>query len=132
MTALFAGASIVDGTIRGFGAGAGNCQLEAVVAILKKAGVEIRADLGKLLNISENIVATKLQKVPQGLSSYSIMSGYAGVVSTFTEPVKTISKEFGVDPLKVFEALGVKKVVAGQEDAIIEVASKLKEENDRS
>jgi 4-hydroxy 2-oxovalerate aldolase len=60
------------------------------------------------------------------------MSGYAGVVSTFTEPVKTISKEFGVDPLKVFEALGVKKVVAGQEDAIIEVASKLKEENDRS
>jgi 4-hydroxy 2-oxovalerate aldolase len=131
MVSLFAGATIVDGTVRGFGAGAGNCQLEAVVAILKKAGVPVSADLGKLLDISENVVATKLQKVPQGLTSYSIMSGYAGVVSTFTEPVKTVAKEFGLNPLEIFEALGKKRVVAGQEDAIIDVATKLKAEHDR-
>ena len=39
LIAIEEGATIVDGTIRGFGAGAGNCQLECVIAVLEKMGV---------------------------------------------------------------------------------------------
>ena len=36
ITAITAGAKILDGTARGFGAGAGNAQLEVLVAVLAK------------------------------------------------------------------------------------------------
>lgn len=34
--AIKEGAKIIDGTLAGFGAGAGNCQLEALAALLQK------------------------------------------------------------------------------------------------
>lgn len=39
--AIQEGASIVDGTTRGFGAGAGNCPLEVIIALLKKEGYNL-------------------------------------------------------------------------------------------
>jgi 4-hydroxy 2-oxovalerate aldolase len=54
--------------------------------------------------------------------SGSIVSGLAGVVSTFSNHVHRISAQYGVDPRDVLFELGKRKVVAGQEDMIIEVA----------
>lgn len=118
------GASIIDGTLRGFGAGAGNCQLEAFVALLEKNEINTNADLYKMLDASEEIMPG-LMGNDFGLSPLSIISGMAGVFSAFKIHVERAAKEFNVDPRDIFIELGKRKAVGGQEDMIIEVAEKL-------
>jgi 4-hydroxy 2-oxovalerate aldolase len=126
--ALEEGASIVDGTIRGFGAGAGNCQIEALAALLEKCGYKLNIDLYRMFNASETIIKP-ISLEETGLSDISIVSGMAGVFSAFKTPVQNAAKEFNVDSRDIFIELGKRKVVAGQEDMIIEVAKKLSEKN---
>lgn len=120
--AIKEGASIVDGTIRGLGAGAGNCQLEALAALLKMNDVETNLDLYKMLDASENIVRNIKD---MGLNDISIISGMSGVFSAFATQVKRAADEFQVDPRDIFVELGKQKAVAGQEDMIIVIAEKL-------
>ncbi len=124
IAAAEAGATIIDGSARGFGAGAGNAQLEVLVAVLEKMGYSTGIDLYKVLDASD-IAETSLMKEIPSIRSLSIVNGLSGVVSTFLTPVKRISSEYKVDPRDVFFELGKRKVVAGQEDIIIEVASEL-------
>lgn len=120
--AIKEGASIVDGTIRGFGAGAGNCQLEALVALLKMNDIETNLDLYRMLDTSENIVRNIKE---MGLTDISIISGMSGVFSAFATQVIRAAKEFQVDPRDIFIELGKQKAVAGQEDVIVGIAEKL-------
>jgi 4-hydroxy 2-oxovalerate aldolase len=122
--AIEEGASIIDGTTRGFGAGAGNCQLEALAALLEKCGHKLDLNLYRLFDTSENIIKPLLPE-NTGLSDSSIVSGMAGVFSAFKTPVQIAAKEFDVDPRDIFVELGRRRVVGGQEDMIIEVAKKL-------
>ncbi len=122
--AVMSGAKIIDASARGFGAGAGNAQLEVIVAILQRIGFDTGIDLYKLLDAAD-IAEKELMETVPFISSVSIVSGLAGVFSGFIKPVIRISNEFKVDPRDVFFELGKKKVVAGQEDIIIEVASYL-------
>lgn len=118
------GALIVDGTMRGFGPSAGNCQIEVLVALLQKMGYGISADLDVLLDASDN-VAVNLMKKPQEIDSVAITSGVAGVFSGFNLPVKRAAEKYGVDPRQIFRELGKRRVVGGQEDMVIEVANEL-------
>jgi 4-hydroxy 2-oxovalerate aldolase len=122
--AIEAGATIIDGTLRGFGAGAGNCQLEVLAGLLYKVGIETGLDLYKLMDVSENIVS-KMMKEPQEITSVSLSSGLAGVFSGFAKHVIKAAKRFGVDPRDIFFELGRRKMVAGQEDFIVDVALEL-------
>lgn len=122
--ALEAGATIVDGTLRGFGAGAGNCQLEVLIALLKKMGYDIPVDLYALMDTSEQVVTT-IRRSAQEIDSVSIASGLAGVFSGFALPVKRAAAELGVDARDIFQELGKRRVVGGQEDMVIEVARAL-------
>lgn len=124
IAAAEAGARILDGCARGFGAGAGNAQLEVLVAVLDKMGYETGIDLYGVLDLSE-LAERSVCKVIPIIRSTSIVSGMAGVVSTFTKHVERISKQYAVDPRDVFFELGRRKVVAGQEDLIIESAMTL-------
>ncbi|SMH41295.1 4-hydroxy-2-oxovalerate aldolase [Azospirillum agricola] len=121
VAAVQAGASIIDGSARGFGAGAGNAQLEVVVAVFERLGIETGIDLYKCLDCGDLAERFLVEAVPT-ISSVSIVSGMAGVFSGFIKHVQRISKEYGLDPRDVFFELGRRKVVAGQEDLIIEVA----------
>lgn len=122
--ALEAGAQIVDGTLRGFGAGAGNCQIEALVALLTKMGYSVPVDLKVLMDVSDGVVTT-LMKKSQEIDSVSISSGLAGVFSGFSLPVKRAAEKFNVDPRDIFMELGKRRVVGGQEDMVVEVAMEL-------
>ena len=122
------GASIVDGTLRGFGAGAGNCQLEAFIALLEKCGVKTGVDFYKVLDTSEDIVRNFMDN-DFGLSALSIVSGMAGVFSAFSTHVKKAADRFGVDPRDIFIELGKRKAVGGQEDMIVEIAEMLSKRN---
>ena len=122
--AIKEGASIVDGTIRGFGAGAGNVQLEALSALLSKEGYELNQRLYDMMDASENIVR-KAMTEDRALTDVSIVSGMSGVFSSFKTQVLAVAKEYHVDPRDIFVELGKLKVVGGQEDMIVAVADRL-------
>jgi 4-hydroxy 2-oxovalerate aldolase len=124
VAAIEAGASLVDGTARGIGAGAGNTQLEVMVAVLERLGMKTGVDLYKVLDAADLAEKVLLNSVPT-ISSVSLVSGLSGVFSGYVKHVNRIAAEYGVDPRDVFFELGSRKVVAGQEDMILEVARDL-------
>ncbi len=123
-TAYLEGADIIDGTLRGFGAGAGNCQLENVAALFEKCRIKTGIDFYRMLDASETVMP-ELMGREMGQEPLSIVSGQAGVFSAFKIPVQKAAEEFQVDPRDIFYELGRRKVVAGQEDMIVEVAESL-------
>jgi 4-hydroxy 2-oxovalerate aldolase len=129
VAAAEAGATMLDGTARGFGAGAGNTQLEVLVAVLQKLGYQTGIDLYKMLEASD-LAAKELMKTVPSIKPISVVSGLSGVFSGFAKHVERVATQYGVDPRDVFFELGRRKVVAGQEDCIIEVAMDLVKKRD--
>lgn len=121
LTAVTYGAKIIDATINGFGAGAGNTPLELLVAVLTKANYNINTKLYDILELSE-YSSNKLSFDKPSLDQTSIISGLYGVFSGFKRHVIRISKKFGLDPKDIYKELGKRNIIAGQEDMIIEVA----------
>jgi 4-hydroxy 2-oxovalerate aldolase len=130
IAAAEAGATVLDACARGFGAGAGNTQLEALVAVLHRMNYETGIDFYKLLDLADMAEKDIMPSVPT-ISSVSIVSGLAGVFSGFLKPVKRIAQEFNIDPRDLFFELGRRKIIAGQEDIIIEVAHELAKKTGR-
>ncbi|MEI7498649.1 MAG: 4-hydroxy-2-oxovalerate aldolase [Candidatus Falkowbacteria bacterium] len=124
LLAIENGATIIDATIKGFGAGAGNCQLEALVALLEKCGKPSGVNLYNVLDVGDKVVSKIMTKPPE-VSSLSIISGMAGVFSGFSNHVIAAAERFDVDARDIFIELGKLKVVGGQEDSIVRVAMKL-------
>ena len=125
VAAVEAGASIIDGSARGFGAGAGNAQLEVLVAVFQQMGYETGIDLYKMLDAADLAERTMIKSLPY-ISSTSIVSGMSGVFSGFIKQVNSIGAEHGVDPRDIFFELGRRNAVAGQESLILEVALTIK------
>jgi 4-hydroxy 2-oxovalerate aldolase len=125
VAAAEAGAGIIDGCARGFGAGAGNTQLEVLVPVLERAGFDTGVDLYALLDAAE-FAERELMPAPPVTGSLSIVSGLAGVFSGFKHQVLDVSRRGGVDPRDVFFELGRRQAIAGQEDMIIDVVAELR------
>jgi 4-hydroxy 2-oxovalerate aldolase len=128
VSAVQAGATIIDGSARGFGAGSGNAQLEVLVAVLEKMGYETGIDLYKMLDAADIAEKEIMPSLPY-ISSTSIVSGLSGVFSGFIKEVNRVSAEHGVDARDIFVQLGSRNAVAGQESLILEVALALKADN---
>ena len=126
--AIHEGATIVDGTLAGFGAGAGNCQIEALIALLRKRGIETNTNFYKILDCVDTVMP-KIMKRSVSPDPVSIISGLAGVFSAFKVHVLRAAETFNVDPKDIFMEVGKRKAVGGQEDIIIEVAQKLRQRN---
>jgi len=124
VAAVRAGASIIDGTARGFGAGAGNAQLEVLVAVFERMKFHTGIDLYKILDAADLAQSTFIPQLPT-ISSVSVVSGLAGVFSGFAKQVNMVAAEQNVDARDIFFALGKRKAVAGQESLILEVALEL-------
>jgi 4-hydroxy 2-oxovalerate aldolase len=131
VAAVQAGATMLDGCARGFGAGAGNAQLEVLVPVLERLGYATGIDLYKVLDAGD-LAERELMKQPPTISSSSVVSGLAGVFSGFLKPVLRVAKQYDVDPRDVFFELGRRRIIAGQEDLIIEVASDLAKKRART
>ena len=124
IAAVKAGATILDASARGFGGGAGNTQLEVLIAVLHKMGYETGIDLYKILDAA-TVAEKEFNPVPPHISPQSVISGLSGVVSVFAKQVASAAIEYGVDGRDIFMELGRRKAVAGQENLIIEVAMEL-------
>jgi 4-hydroxy 2-oxovalerate aldolase len=124
VVAVQEGASILDGTIRGFGAGAGNTQLEVLVAVLGRLGYETGIDLYKILDAAD-LAEKQFNPSAPYISPMSVVSGLAGVFSGFAKHVARAAEDYKVDPRDIFFGLGKRNAVAGQESLIYEVARDL-------
>jgi len=131
ITAIESGASIIDVTARGFGAGAGNAPLELVAANLHTAKISSRLRLFSALDAADFAESAFVRRVPTN-DGVTIASGMAGVFSGFAGPAKRAGDRFAVDPRAILMELGRRRVVAGQEDTIIEVALSLAEADTRT
>ncbi|KAB1158721.1 4-hydroxy-2-oxovalerate aldolase [Micromonospora sp. AMSO12t] len=124
VAAARAGALIIDGCARGFGAGAGNTQLEVLVPVLERSGFATGIDLYALLDAAD-LAERELMPAPPVTASMSIVSGLAGVFSGFKHRVVELSGRAGVDARDVFFELGRRQAIAGQEDLIVDVVAEL-------
>ena len=116
------GAEIVDGASMGLGAGAGNAQLENIIATRKLIGENVILD--PYISMSLFIENCFPEYLPRATSS-STQSGLAGVFSGYAPQVKEISSELGLDVNLLWTELGKRKLVAGQESLIREIAQDL-------
>ena len=119
------GATIVDATVRGYGAGAGNCQLEAIAALLLREGVSIKLDLYRIMDAGEELVKN-YPSCTMGVDDISVVNGMAGTFSAFKFHAIRAGKLFGVDPRDILMEAGKRQAVAGQEDLLMQIAEELK------
>jgi 4-hydroxy 2-oxovalerate aldolase len=82
-------------------------------------------DLYKLFDSCDFAEVEILNELPK-LTTMSIARGLYGVFSGFVKPVKRIADSLQVDARELLKKLGENKVLAGQEDLIIEFAQNLK------
>lgn len=123
LAAAQAGAQIIDGSISGFGGGAGNASIELIASVFSKQGIKTNVDLYKLLDAAD--LAVELFKVLPKITSSSIVSGMSGVVSVFSKPVARAAEMYNIDSRDIYFELGRRGAISGQEDLIIEVAQAL-------
>jgi len=124
VAAMQAGATYLDGSLRGLGAGAGNAQTEVLTAVLDKYGCDINADIYKVMDAAQNLVAPIMHR-PQIIDTTALMLGYAGVYSSFLIHTKKAAERFNLEARDILLELGKRKMVGGQEDMIIDVAYEL-------
>jgi 4-hydroxy 2-oxovalerate aldolase len=124
LAAVDAGATWLDGSLRGFGAGAGNAATEVLCAALERAGHETGVDLFALVDASEEVAAPLLPR-PQIIDRSSLVLGYAGVYSSFLLHAERAAERFDVDARELLVELGRRRTVGGQEDMIIDVAAEM-------
>jgi 4-hydroxy-2-oxovalerate aldolase len=124
LAAIDAGATFIDGTCRGLGAGAGNTQLEVLTGVLEKKGYATGVDFYKIMDVAEKTVEP-IMKRPQVVSNAPLMLGYSGVYSSFLLHTYRAAERFNLDPRNILVELGKRKMVGGQEDMIVDVAYQL-------
>ena len=121
--AINSGAVIIDGASMGLGAGAGNAQLENIVS----TGIRdnsLNAQIESFLDMSRLVENSYPENLPRTTSS-SIQSGMAGVFSGYAPQVKLLSEELGIDMNTLWGEMAKRKLVAGQETMIREIAQDL-------
>ena len=128
LSAIEAGATYVDATLRGLGAGAGNAQLEVLVGVLQRKDIPTGLDFYKLMDIAENDVEPLMQR-PQVIRTAPLMLGYAGVYSSFLLHVYRAAEKFHLEPRDILVEIGKRGMVGGQEDKIVEIAYTLANSN---
>lgn len=127
LAAIEAGATYIDGSLSGLGAGAGNTSTETLVGVLNRMNIDHNADLYKTMDASSNALVPALKN--KGLNPQTnldaMIMGYAGVYSSFMLHARKAAERFHVDIRDILIELGNRKAVGGQEDWIIEVAHEL-------
>lgn len=125
LTAVQAGAKYVDACIRGFGAGAGNAALEILLPVFQKSNIDTGVDFEKVI-IEADRVTEYLVKSPPNINPVNVLTGLNKLFSGFEKPIIEAARINQLEYSSLIFELGNRKLVAGQEDLIIEIAKNFK------
>ena len=126
IVAIQNGATYIDACIRGFGAGAGNAPLEILLPVLDKYGYSVDINFNQIIKEADNVLNYLVPKVPVS-APVNILTGLNKLFSGFERPIIKASKLNNIEYSSLIFELGNRKLVAGQEDLILEVAQQLKQ-----
>lgn len=119
--AVRAGATRIDASVAGLGAGAGNTPLEGFVAVCERVGIKTGCDLFALMDMAEDIIFPMMDHIVR-VDRSSLTLGFAGVYSTFLLHANRLGEKYGIAPRDILMELGRKKMIGGQEDMIEDTA----------
>ncbi|SEA62066.1 4-hydroxy 2-oxovalerate aldolase [Bowdeniella nasicola] len=119
--AVRAGATQIDGTLRGLGAGAGNSPTEVLAAAFERLDIETGVDVNALMFASEEVLRPMITRMPV-MDRASIMQGKVGVYNSFLLHAERAAERYGLAAHDILEEVGRRGYVGGQEDMIIDVA----------
>lgn len=125
IVAADSGAKYLDACIRGFGAGAGNAALEVLIPVLLKNNFHTGIEFEKVIHEADNVLNYLVSSIPV-INPVNILTGLNKLFSGFEKPIIAAAKLNELEYSSLIFELGNRKLVAGQEDLILETAQNLK------